>query len=673
MNSNRLRIGITAIGSGVGQSVVDACRTARLPVEIVGLDVQPFAYGGYDCDEFRMMPRWRDPQFLDKLEELVRQCRIDLLIPGLDNELPILSAVTDRFERVGTTVLVGPLDLVAMTRNKIEWSKTLSAISDAIVPSWSGDETSSRLKRSHDPFPLIAKPIGGSASAGVKIIRGENDLGLIEDTDVVQPFIRPDDDDPNFQAIENALRRGALLQASEISVQYVFSRASHVLGRMASYNRLKNGVPIEIVPVDWPEIWEALDPIVAYFTERGITGPVNIQGRLGKEGLKFFEMNARFTGITGLRALMGFNEVDALISEFSNGRLQSTAPLEVHPGRVGIRQVISRTVTSDANEPLSTVVDPIRKSATPRRTIAITGATGWLGRHLVASLLADDAVESVIALVRDETKVREVFGKADTARLRIAQWDGGTNDSWNPGHVDTLIHLASARPPHGPAAIQESARFTQMVADTVARYQIPGVVYVSSQSVYGTQEGPWTEETVPAPDSPYGLMKLVGEFAFESVADRSRSTGVTVIRLARLYGSAEGMRWDELPHRLAATAARNESKPTTPGGPVYDLVNIRDAVSALRAVLNAGVSPGFRRFNCGSGVAVSIEKIATVARNQATGSVQGSYRGPAQDPARSSATGVMDSSDFRRVYDWTPRETLETTMAELIAKADRMA
>jgi carbamoylphosphate synthase large subunit len=35
-----------------------------------------------------------------------------------------------------------------------------------------------------------------------------------------------------------------------------------------------------------------------------------------KNGAKFFEINPRFTGITAVRALLGFNEVEALIRLF---------------------------------------------------------------------------------------------------------------------------------------------------------------------------------------------------------------------------------------------------------------------------------------------------------------------------------------------------------------------
>lgn len=56
------------------------------------------------------------------------------------------------------------------------------------------------------------------------------------------------------------------------------------------------------------------------------------------------------------------------------------------------------------------------------RTIAVTGATGFVGRHAVRALL--DAGFSVRALVRDRAKARRVLPEAAPGRLTLVQGDG---------------------------------------------------------------------------------------------------------------------------------------------------------------------------------------------------------------------------------------------------------
>ena len=72
-------------------------------------------------------------------------------------------------------------------------------------------------------------------------------------------------------------------------------------------------------------------------------GPVNIQGRITEKGLFFFEMNLRFTGITGTRAILGFNEIHRLVSCFKSGiKNKSTYNLN----KIGVRQVACKTLNT---------------------------------------------------------------------------------------------------------------------------------------------------------------------------------------------------------------------------------------------------------------------------------------------------------------------------------------
>ena len=52
MKDSCYTIGISCIGSGVGQSVINSCRLARLPIRTIGLGTNPMAYGLYECDGY---------------------------------------------------------------------------------------------------------------------------------------------------------------------------------------------------------------------------------------------------------------------------------------------------------------------------------------------------------------------------------------------------------------------------------------------------------------------------------------------------------------------------------------------------------------------------------------------------------------------------------------------
>src|SRR5690606_25191477 len=150
--------------------------------------------------------------------------------------------------------------------------------------------------------------------------------------------------DPNYQFYTDQIAKNNNPQVSEISIQVVLGVNGELLGKMASFNKLNNGVPIEIVPYEDEQVWEIVDKLLPVFKQKGFVGPLNIQGRLTKKGLKLFEMNPRFTGITGLRALMGFNEVEACIKSWlgidTNNNL-----LKINDNRFGIRQTTDKSIS----------------------------------------------------------------------------------------------------------------------------------------------------------------------------------------------------------------------------------------------------------------------------------------------------------------------------------------
>jgi len=45
-------IGITCVGSGIGQSIIDALRLCGYNFRIIGFDLNPLSYGGVYCDVF---------------------------------------------------------------------------------------------------------------------------------------------------------------------------------------------------------------------------------------------------------------------------------------------------------------------------------------------------------------------------------------------------------------------------------------------------------------------------------------------------------------------------------------------------------------------------------------------------------------------------------------------
>jgi nucleoside-diphosphate-sugar epimerase/carbamoylphosphate synthase large subunit len=668
--SKPIRIAVTSVGSGIGQSIVQSCRLSHLPLFIVGFDLNPFAFGAYDCDIQQTVPKVTSPEYIDNLLSSCVDFGVSLLIPGLDSELLLISKNKKRFEDNGIRVLVADLPFIQLCRDKILWSCELHSKTTAIIPCYDYDKIQSLIKAGEVKYPLIAKPKDGSGSAGVRIINSERSLHELNNSFVIQPYIFPADNDPYYDTLKNAVENEIFLQIAEVSVQYAISRDKQILGKMASYNRLKDGVPIEIVPVEDQRVWDTLEDLFPYLYEKGMYGPVNFQGRMTEKGPIFFEMNGRFTGITGLRSMMGFNEVEVLIKHILdiNGN-DIRNRIENNPRRIGIRQVSDRTVNSSNYRYLSEKLNSynLYTGHTKKETLLITGATGWLGKQIVNALSERDIYETIILLVRNNRGSEFKNQLYDTRRIGIVQTSEYLNGTWSIGRIDTILHLASGRSPDGAEAIADGLKFTEQLVTDAALFQIPAFINISSQSVYGLKQKPlWSESLPLAPETPYAMAKTASEYMVESLRRHNKPTHTTSLRLSRLYGFGEGMRWSELPHQFARRAVKGEKLIIQGGKQRFDLIHIDDAVEAIIQVLDSDPQTWRTVYNLGCGTSIGIVEIAEHAIESAknAGCIGASVE---IVPDSNSMEFGMTMDLFQRDFNWVPRVSIKEAMDKLVS------
>lgn len=598
------RVLITCVGSGVGQSVVDSLKHLKGEYHLVGSDQARYVYSLPDCEEFVELPQISHPGYIDALLQTCIDSRIDAVIPGHDLELVLLARSWARFTSAGVWPIVATEPLVRLLRDKRAWSAEFRKHTAAVVASCSIADF--RHGRACDGirFPAIAKPTGGSASAGLKILRTSGDVeGLSEDY-VIQPFLFPAQGDPEFAAIHAAVDDGRVVQASEISVQLLYAKDGQLLGRFASRNRLKAGVPVEVVPVDSASVWTAVDEVCEVLGPYEPRGPINLQGRLTDEGLIFFEMNPRFTGITGNRAQFGFNEVSLLVDNFVDG---STRPLRVNLNKVGVRQVACRTWSRDRFE----FAGEDTPAARPR-SIAVLGGTSWLARHFVAARATGE--DPVVVVCREQSlgeasKLYAGFGNVEIVSDQAASLKDCL------GWADVLVNFVSGRPPQGTRNIVDAHLYQMRLLDLAESCEVPQIVNISSQSVYGSAAPGAPSELTPVDAAaPYAFSKYVIEESVRSLARRRPSVAAVSLRLARLFGAAPGMRPEEFPHRVVACAVDDTDIEVHRAGSVLDLLDVRDAVRAVSFFVDT-TSARHRGdvFNVGSGRPVTVARYVELA------------------------------------------------------------
>lgn len=233
------RIGVSSVGSGIGESVINSIRLSALPLFSLGLGNNPFAFGGFSCNQVEFLPAVHEPEYLDNLISTLKKHRIDIVIPGLDDEVLVFSKAEQQFTDAGIQAIAPGQALIALCRDKAKLSKEMNQVANIFARSYEMKDSNEALDSDHIRFPFIAKPRNGSASQGVSVVRNNSDLQRISERHIIQELVSPSQQDPNLLEYLNLVKSGINPQLSEISVQLVADKKGTLIGRMASYNKLK--------------------------------------------------------------------------------------------------------------------------------------------------------------------------------------------------------------------------------------------------------------------------------------------------------------------------------------------------------------------------------------------------------------------------------------------------
>lgn len=231
--------------------------------------------------------------------------------------------------------------------------------------------------------------------------------------------------------------------------------------------------------------------------------------------------------------------------------------------------------------------------------VAITGATGFVGRHVVAALLARDM--EVVAAARAPERVFADCGQLTTVALDISV---PGNAFARLGEPDVLLHLAWGGLPNYHSKTHLENELPKQIAflDDCVRGGLKQLVVTGSCLEYGMQLGCLDEALPTEPVTAYGQAK---DKLHGHLQEHVHTTGLqlTWLRLFYLYGPGQAS--TSLYSQLrAAVAAGTTEFPMSPGDQLRDFLPIETAATHISTLLlNA---PGAGILNLCSGVPITV-------------------------------------------------------------------
>ena len=191
MNKASLNILFTCTGRRVEllRAFRRAAESLRVRLEIHGADVSPLSPALHLTDKAHLVPRIGNPGYVDALIEIAHRSGIDLLIPLLDPELPLIAAARERFARIGCRALISSESVVQTCCDKLATYKTLREAGVDTPATWTLAKV---IERKRHRFPYFMKPRMGSAGEGNHIIHNVQELrtfGERVEEPIVQEFV----------------------------------------------------------------------------------------------------------------------------------------------------------------------------------------------------------------------------------------------------------------------------------------------------------------------------------------------------------------------------------------------------------------------------------------------------------------------------------------------------
>ena len=242
--------------------------------------------------------------------------------------------------------------------------------------------------------------------------------------------------------------------------------------------------------------------------------------------------------------------------------------------------------------------------------VLVTGGAGFIGSHLVDSLVARGVRVTVLDnFYRGHWEHLDRHLRSGSVRLFEKDVRDFESVHQAAAGAEVIYHLAAQSNVMGALANSDYSFTTNVqgtfnVLKAAASRGARRVVFSSSREVYGEPvRVPVREESPLEPKSPYGASKVAGEVYCGAWAQTS-GLETFVLRLANVYGPRDR---DRVIPRWLERAHRGEPLELFGGDQLIDFISVGRVVEALLAAADRPVNGPV---NVGSGQGTSLKELA---------------------------------------------------------------
>lgn len=287
MNRGILRIAVTSVSGASGYGIIQCARLLPYPVETYPIDITPHSVGLWmGTQPGTVLPK--PERDIGAWIEFVERNEIDALIPGADRDLIPISEHRDEL-----CAIVSRPDVIAIADDKYKTARYLQSIG-VLVPDFALAEESKYWVR----FPCVVKPRSDAASRGFHVCADREELNFYlkrTNKPMIQEFI----------------------DADEYTCNVFVDRDGEPVAHLSMLRKERSGIAIEARPVEDEDIRRMLFKIARALKPMGT---LSVQLRKVLDVPLPFEINARMSGSSIVRAMAGYNDLQMMLDHYAFGK-----------------------------------------------------------------------------------------------------------------------------------------------------------------------------------------------------------------------------------------------------------------------------------------------------------------------------------------------------------------
>ena len=303
---------VTGVGAIMGYGLLKSLRASDPTLVLLGTDIYADAAGRAWCDAFEQAPLTSSADYPAWLERVIKAHAVDLLIPGIEQDLHWFSDHREQVAALGCRLVLNSRQLIDLSRDKWAMDQALAAIDEpSRIPSHLSGSFSTLSATLGLPFLL--KPRRSYASQGLVWVHAQSDF------------------EPHAQHLGEVLMAQPIIGSAdqEYTVAVFGDGEGGSFGSITLQRRLAaDGSTAKAWVREDASLDQAVARLCAHFKP---VGPTNLQFRRDHDGgWKLLEINPRISSTSSMRRAFGFNEAAMCLDFFLAQRAPATPT--IRPG-----------------------------------------------------------------------------------------------------------------------------------------------------------------------------------------------------------------------------------------------------------------------------------------------------------------------------------------------------